>query len=135
MTKYGLRARVLAFTILPTLIIGGLMAGYFTFHRYQQLENNLIDQGINIIEPLAIASEYGMTQHSRESLKRLIGLTHRKNPFIKSIAVFTRQPAVRHLELPPGFHPAQAARWRTHSGFDQRDVSGGRHHFAHPDPC
>ncbi|MFB3948429.1 two-component sensor histidine kinase BarA [Aeromonas veronii] len=91
MTKYGLRARVLAFTILPTLIIGGLMAGYFTFHRYQQLENNLIDQGINIIEPLAIASEYGMTQHSRESLKRLIGLTHRKNsPFIKSIAVFTQ---------------------------------------------
>jgi two-component system sensor histidine kinase BarA len=66
MTKYGLRARVLAFTILPTLI-GGLIAGYFTFHRYQQLENNLIDQGINIIEPLAIASEYGMTQHSRES--------------------------------------------------------------------
>ncbi|MFM5688095.1 two-component sensor histidine kinase BarA, partial [Aeromonas caviae] len=57
----------------------------------QQLENNLIDQGINIIEPLAIASEYGMTQHSRESLKRLIGLTHRKNsPFIKSIAVFTQ---------------------------------------------
>ncbi len=91
MTKYGLRARVLAFTILPTLIIGGLMAGYFTFHRYQQLENNLIDQGINIIEPLAIASEYGMTQHSRESLKRLIGLTHRKNsPLIKSIAVFTQ---------------------------------------------
>ena len=91
MTKYGLRARVLAFTILPTLIIGSLMAGYFTFHRYQQLENNLIDQGINIIEPLAIASEYGMTQHSRESLKRLIGLTHRKNsPLIKSIAVFTQ---------------------------------------------
>ncbi|WP_421182166.1 two-component sensor histidine kinase BarA [Aeromonas enteropelogenes] len=91
MTKYGLRARVLAFTILPTLLIGGLMAGYFTFHRYQQLENNLIDQGINIIEPLAIASEYGMTQHSRESLKRLIGLTHRKNsPLIKSIAVFTQ---------------------------------------------
>ncbi|MGL5303552.1 MAG: two-component sensor histidine kinase BarA [Aeromonas sp.] len=91
MTQYGLRARVLAFTILPTLIIGCLMAGYFTFHRYQQLENNLIEQGINIIEPLAIASEYGMTQHSRESLKRLIGLTHRKNaPFIKSIAVFTQ---------------------------------------------
>ena len=48
MTKYGLRARVLAFTILPTLIIGGLIAGYFTFHRYHQLENNLIDQGINL---------------------------------------------------------------------------------------
>lgn len=122
MTKYGLRARVLAFTILPTLIIGGLIAGYFTFHRYQQLENNLIDQGINIIEPLAIASEYGMTQHSRESLKRLIGLTHRKNsPFIKSIAVFTRgKPAVRDVQLPQGLQPASSAGRQRHPGPDQR---------------
>ena len=78
-TKYGLRARVLAFTLLPTLLIGGLLAGYFSFHRYQQVENQLIEQGINIIEPLAIASEYGMQQSSREGLKRLIGLSHRKN--------------------------------------------------------
>jgi two-component system sensor histidine kinase BarA len=39
---------------------------------------------------LAIASEYGMKQNSRELLKRLLGLTHRKNSaFINSIAVFT----------------------------------------------
>lgn len=92
MTKYGLRARVLAFTLLPTLLIGGLLAGYFSFHRYQQVENQLIEQGINIIEPLAIASEYGMQQSSREGLKRLIGLSHRKNsPLITSIAVFNPQ--------------------------------------------
>ena len=57
MTKYGLRARVLAFTILPTLIIGCLLAGYFSFHRHQQLEAYIIEQGISVIEPLAIASE------------------------------------------------------------------------------
>ncbi|MFC3913191.1 two-component sensor histidine kinase BarA [Pseudaeromonas sharmana] len=89
MTKYGLRGRVLAFTVLPTLIIGCLLAGYFTFHRYQQLEEYIIEQGISVIEPLAIASEYGMKQNNRELLKRLLGLTHRKNSsFIKSIAVF-----------------------------------------------
>ena len=89
MTKYGLRARVMALTILPTILIGSLLAGYFTFHRYQQLENVLVDQGINIIEPLAIASEYGMSQGSREALKKLIGLTHRRHsPAIKSIAIF-----------------------------------------------
>lgn len=89
MTKYGLRGRVLAFTVLPTLIIGCLLAAYFTFHRYQQLEEYIIEQGISVIEPLAIASEYGMKQNNRELLKRLLGLTHRKNSsFIKSIAVF-----------------------------------------------
>ncbi|MGL4206886.1 MAG: two-component sensor histidine kinase BarA [Aeromonadaceae bacterium] len=102
MTKYGLRARVLAFTILPTLFIGVLLAGYFTFHRHQQLEEFIIEQGINVIEPLAIASEYGMQQNSREGLKRLIGLTHRKNSsFIKSIAVFNRQ---NQLFVTSNFH-------------------------------
>ena len=60
MTKYGLRGRVLAFTVLPTLLIGCLLAGFFTFHRHQQMEEYIIDQGISVIEPLAIASEYGM---------------------------------------------------------------------------
>ncbi|MFT5879295.1 MAG: two-component system sensor histidine kinase BarA [Moritella sp.] len=89
MTKYGLRAKVMSLTILPTILIGTLLAGYFTFNRYQQLETVLIEQGINIIEPLAIASEYGMVKNSRESLKKLLGLTHRKfAPTIKSIAIF-----------------------------------------------
>ena len=102
MTKYGLRARVMAFTILPTFVIGILLAGYFTFHRHQQLEAFIIEQGINIIEPLAIASEYGMSQNSREHLKRLVGLTHRKNStFIKSIAIFNRQ---NQLLITSNFH-------------------------------
>ena len=90
MTKYGLRAQVIAYTILPTVLIGGLLAGYFSFHRFQQANEFLINRALNIAEPLAIASEYGMQDETRTILRRLIGATHRKNsPMIKSIAIFT----------------------------------------------
>ncbi|WP_375057031.1 two-component sensor histidine kinase BarA [Zobellella sp. DQSA1] len=89
MTKYGLRARVLAFTILPTLIIGILLAGYFSVNRYQQLEEALIRQGVNVIEPLALASELALTSRNREALNRLLSNIHRNNsPLVKSIALF-----------------------------------------------
>ncbi len=90
MTKYGLRGRVLAFTILPTLLISLLLAGFFTIHRHQQIDDLLVEQGLSVIEPLAIASEFAMAQGRRDQLTRLIGLSHRKNaPLITSIAVFT----------------------------------------------
>jgi len=89
MTKYGLRAQVIAYTILPTILIGGLLASYFSFHRYQQANDYLINRAINISEPLAIASEYGILDETRTILRRLISATHRKNtPMIKSIAIF-----------------------------------------------
>jgi len=89
MTKYGLRAQVIAYTILPTIIIGGLLATYFSFHRYQQANDYLINRAINISEPLAIASEYGILDETRTILRRLISATHRKNSqMIKSIAIF-----------------------------------------------
>ncbi|MFM2480223.1 two-component sensor histidine kinase BarA [Celerinatantimonas sp. YJH-8] len=89
MTKYGLRARVYILTILPTLLIGGLLASYFSFNRNQQLEQFAIQQGIDVIEPLAIASEFGLSRHSRERVKQVISISHRKqSPQIHSIAVF-----------------------------------------------
>ena len=89
MTKYGLRAQVITFTILPTIFIGGILAGYFSFHRYQQANEFLINRALDVAEPLAIASEYGMQDETRTILRRLIGATHRKNsPMIKSIAIF-----------------------------------------------
>ncbi|HEY5714928.1 MAG TPA: two-component sensor histidine kinase BarA [Psychromonas sp.] len=92
MTKYGLRAQVIAFTILPTILIGGILASYFSFHRYHQANDFLINRAINITEPLAIASEYGIQDETRTVLRRLIGSTHRKNsPMIKSIAIFDAQ--------------------------------------------
>ncbi|MGY5452645.1 two-component sensor histidine kinase BarA [Agarivorans sp. MS3-6] len=89
MTKYGLRARVYILTIIPTLFVGILLASYFTFNRNQQLDNFVIEQGVNVIEPLAIASEVGLSRYNREKVKSLISVTHRKmSPLIKSIAVY-----------------------------------------------
>jgi len=90
MTKYGLRAQVIAFTILPTVIIGGFLAAYFSFHAFQQANQSLINRALNIAEPLAIVSEYGIQDETRTILRRLVGAAHRKNsPIVKSIAIFT----------------------------------------------
>lgn len=89
MTKYGLRARILAYTIIPTLLIGTLLAGYFSIHRYQQLEKALVRQGVNVIQPLAIASELALNNRNREALNRLLSNIHRNNsPLVKGIALF-----------------------------------------------
>ena len=92
MTKYGLRAQVITYTILPTILIGSLLAAYFTINRYMQGNDYLLTQAINITEPLAIASEYGMQDETRTILRRIIGSTHQKNSsMIKSIAIFDAQ--------------------------------------------
>ncbi|MGO1247252.1 MAG: two-component sensor histidine kinase BarA [Oceanisphaera sp.] len=92
MTKYGLRARILAYTIIPTLLIGISLASYFSVSRYQQLEAALTQQGVNVIEPMALASELALTSRNRESLNRLLSNVHRNNsPLVKSIALFDKQ--------------------------------------------
>lgn len=92
MTKYGLRARILAYTLIPTLLIGIFLAGYFSVSRYQQLEEVLIRQGVNIIEPMALASELALSSRNREALNRLLSNIHRNNsPLVKSIALFDDQ--------------------------------------------
>lgn len=103
MTSYGLRARVITLTLAPTLIIGLFLSAFFTLNRYNDLENQLITSGTNIIEPLAIASEYGMTQQSREAVRRLISYAHRKHSdIVRSIAVFD---ARHELFVTSNFHP------------------------------
>ena len=103
MTKYGLRARVITLTLAPTLIIGLLLSAFFTMNRYKDLESQLISTGTSIIEPLAISSEYGMTEQSREAVRRLISYAHRKHSqIVRSIAVFD---ARHELFVTSNFHP------------------------------
>lgn len=91
MTKYGLRARVYILTILPTLFIGVLLASYFISNRNSQLQQFAVQQGIDAIEPLAIASEFGLARNHRERVKKIIDVNHRKQSTqIHSIAVFDR---------------------------------------------
>ncbi len=103
MTRYGLRARVITLTLAPTLIVGLLLSAFFTSNRYNDLESQLISTGKSIIEPIAIASEIGMNQRSREAVRRLISYAHRKNSdIVRSIAVFN---AEHDLFVTSNFHP------------------------------
>ena len=103
MTRYGLRARVIALTLAPTLIIGLLLSSFFSFNRYQDLETQVITTGNSIIEPLAIASETHLLAESREAVRRLISYAHRKNSnLVRSIAVFGEN---HELFVTSNFHP------------------------------
>ncbi|WP_094751539.1 two-component sensor histidine kinase BarA [Psychromonas sp. CD1] len=102
MRRYGLRAQVIIYTLLPTILIGGGLAAYFTFHRFQQANDYLINFAINITEPLAITSEYGMQDDTRTILRRVTGATHRKNSrIIKSLTIFD---ADNHVFVTSNYH-------------------------------
>ncbi|RWR01770.1 histidine kinase [[Pantoea] beijingensis] len=89
MTKYSLRARMMILILAPTLMIGLLLSTFFVVHRYNELQRQLVDAGANIIEPLAVSSEYGMTFHSRESVRQLVSLLHRRHSeIVRVISVF-----------------------------------------------
>ena len=89
MTKLGLRDSVLTLTLIPTVIIGLLLGGYFTVNRYIELDEILYQQGATISEPLAIALEQPLLDKNKVLLNRLISFTHnRHSPSIKSIAIF-----------------------------------------------
>ncbi|PLR38561.1 two-component sensor histidine kinase BarA [Chimaeribacter coloradensis] len=91
MTKYSLRARMMVLILAPTLLIGLLLSTFFVVHRYNELQNQLVDSGASIIEPLAVASEYGMAFHNRESVRQLVSLLHRRHSdIVRSITVFDR---------------------------------------------
>ena len=89
MTKLGLRDSVLTLTLIPTVIIGLLLGGYFTINRYIELDEILYQQGTTISEPLAIALEQPLLEKNKKLLNRVIRYTHNKHsPAIKSIAIF-----------------------------------------------
>jgi two-component system sensor histidine kinase BarA len=69
MTKYSLRARMMILILAPTLMIGLLLSTFFVVHRYNELQNQLTQAGASIIEPLAVASEYGMTFRERQPVQ------------------------------------------------------------------
>jgi len=92
MTKYSLRARMMILILAPTLLIGLLLSTFFVVHRYNELQEQLVDSGASIIEPLAVASEYGMTFRSRESVRQLVSLLHRRHSdIVRAITVFDAQ--------------------------------------------
>lgn len=89
MTKYSLRARMMILTLTPTLIIGLMISTFFIVHRYNELQRQLVDAGINIIEPLAVLSEHNITKQNQVLLHQIISQLHRRHSdFVRAIMVF-----------------------------------------------
>ncbi|ERK12516.1 BarA sensory histidine kinase [Pantoea sp. AS-PWVM4] len=89
MTKYSLRARMMILILAPTLMIGLLLSTFFVVHRYNELQHQVQDAGANIIEPLAVSAEYGMTWHNRDAIRELVSLLHRRHSdIVRAITVF-----------------------------------------------
>ncbi|MBE5253514.1 two-component sensor histidine kinase BarA [Mixta mediterraneensis] len=91
MTKYSLRARMMVLILAPTLMVGLLLSSFFVVHRYNELQRQVMDAGVNIIEPLAISSEYSMTWHNRDAMSELVSLLHRRHSdIVRAISVFDK---------------------------------------------
>ncbi|MGS0752316.1 two-component sensor histidine kinase BarA [Shewanella sp. 0m-9] len=89
MTKYSLRSWVLVLALAPTILVGILLGSYFTINRFYELEDTLIEQASNIIEPLAIAAEVGLESKDFETTKRLITSAQlNKASLVQFIAIF-----------------------------------------------
>ncbi|MCQ8877429.1 two-component sensor histidine kinase BarA [Pseudoalteromonas shioyasakiensis] len=102
MTKLGLRDSVLTLTLIPTVLIGLILGGYFTINRYFELDEILYQQGTTISEPLSIAIEQPLLVNNKQQLNRLISHAHNKHsPAIKTIAIFD---ANAQLVLTSNYH-------------------------------
>ncbi|WP_341206174.1 two-component sensor histidine kinase BarA [uncultured Psychrosphaera sp.] len=85
----SLRQRALMITILPTILIGLLLGGYLTYKRYTELDDNLIQRGIYLSEPLSILSADAILNSNQKRLEETLNMAHRKaSPIVQSISVF-----------------------------------------------
>ena len=65
MHKISLKDWVILLTIVPTTLIAFTIASYFSYSRYDELNNFLMQRSQSIIEPLAIASTLPMLNKDR----------------------------------------------------------------------
>ncbi len=106
MPQFGLRDRILLYTLLPTLTIGLILGGYFTLSRYHELNDFLTEQGNTIIAPLATATQNALNNGNATILNELISESHNKHtPLIKSIAVFNKD---HDVIVTSNYHPQMA---------------------------
>lgn len=102
MTNYSLRARMMILILAPTILAGLLLSIFFVVHRYNDLQQQLEDAGSSIIEPLAVASEYGASLQNREAIRQLVSLLHRRNSnIVRVISVYDNQ---NNLYVTSNFH-------------------------------
>lgn len=91
MNRHSLRTRILLFSVLPVLFIGLGMAAFFSFNKYSQLNNTLIEKARSIIYPLSTSASFAMTTNSIPLLQGLVNEAARNNSRdVIAISIFDR---------------------------------------------
>ncbi|KZN53363.1 two-component sensor histidine kinase BarA [Pseudoalteromonas luteoviolacea] len=89
MSKLSLRDSVLLLTLIPTVLIGLILGGYFTINRYVELEQILKQQGTSIANSLAMTVEQPLDSKDKAKLHSIITKAHNQHAsLVNSIAVF-----------------------------------------------
>ncbi len=88
--EWGIKARVLFLTLVPTIVISLLLSAYFTSSRLQDLETALRDRGYALALQLAPASEYGVYSGNARTLHELTKEA-RSDPEVLSVTIFNRE--------------------------------------------
>jgi two-component system sensor histidine kinase BarA len=91
--EWGIKARVLFLTLVPTIVISLLLSAYFTSSRLQDLETALRDRGYALALQLAPASEYGVYSGNVRTLHDLTKEA-RSDPEVLSVTIFNREGKV-----------------------------------------
>ena len=85
----SLRRWALLIIVVPTVIIGLLLGGYITYKRYSELNNNLIERGIFLSEPLTLLSANALQTSDHQLISNALNNAHLKaSPIVRSISVF-----------------------------------------------
>ena len=88
MPKIGLRLWLILSAIIPTLLVGLLLGGYFNYQQQQEMQRHLREHAANISLPLAISSQL-LLQQQNQGVQALLEHTHRLNsPQVISISLF-----------------------------------------------
>ncbi|MGB0894560.1 MAG: two-component sensor histidine kinase BarA [Parashewanella sp.] len=90
--KHNLRTWVLILALVPTIIVGILLATIFTVNRTFELDEEMLTHARQVTEPMAIALSVPLANKDRADTKRLLNNIQLNEPdFVKSIAIFDKK--------------------------------------------
>ena len=89
MNGLGLKTRIILYSIIPALLIGCAMTGFFSLQKYTNLNETLIEKSKTILSPLSTSASFAITQNNLPLLQGLINESVRNNSrYVLAVAVF-----------------------------------------------
>ncbi len=88
LTNWGIKSRILALTIFPTLIVAVALAIYFIFSSVQNQQIALEKRVISTTQQLALVSEFAVLANNMGLLQHLVTITKNNDATITDIMIF-----------------------------------------------